>query len=375
MCSKLFVGSFIFIFFYSSCSNPLKEDIDESILLNTQEVLIDVPSTVTNAWDFLSEVEVNDQKLLYVWDNYKKAFHKFDLSNNQHLSSIFPFQDTVAITDLVSFSKLKEGYFIDALQSFIWMDENGKVLKVWDKIFPRRNQIPDYNYSHFLMSSSYLKHSLITENETPLNFRMNGSLSRLPVFNKEFYEFGILGSLNFKTGVLNRFDIRFPDNLTKDGKAFPKHYPLSFTGMEDGRIAYIFGNDEHIYVFDSQTGEHIKNLVINSEMRVSPYLVSEEDWNSPSFRENYNSNLNSYNHLYYDPYRKVYIRLLNQRINGVSNFHLEFINNKFELLGSMPISKEYWIVPLFYSDGIYFPYRAYKEDQIKFLKVTLDLIN
>jgi hypothetical protein len=190
------------------------------------------------------------------------------------------------------------------------------------------------------------------------------------VYEEDFTEYDIFGSLDLKSGDLTIFPIRFPKDFNKNGNSYPKNFLPSFTAIDDSRMAYSFGIDDIIYILDTKSGVIEEFKVSNPNFRVNMPTLDLPSFTDPSFMANFNAKVQYYGNLFYDPYQNRLIRVGFKQDRGHSIRVFELLDNNMNIVAQFEQPEVYSGRPLFFPNEMWFPYlQGYKEDTMKLMRV------
>jgi hypothetical protein len=356
-----------------SCAEVQERNINVS--LSFDEVLLPIPDDLTNDWYGASFSVENDQIILHIYDPYQKNIAQYSINEKKVINRLRPFSDTLNPgNNLVRLKKINSGYFASSIFGFLHLDNTGKLLSKYDVYFPQNNRIENWDYSSKLRLSAS-RNALLSSSSpttTPLAIEL-ANVFKEAVFREDFYDFDILSNFDFTTGELTTFPIRFPDNFKQNGKSYPTNFKFSFTGLDNGRIAYSFGIDENIHILDVAKGKVETHLVSNPNLPIIIYPIDEISYRDKSFySDEYLSNYTIYSNLYHHPDMEILLRMALKVENGVISTIFELINSNWDIIGEFELPENYFGIPVFFPNEIWFPFRfGYKPDEMKYYKVTI----
>lgn len=360
-----------------ACSKP-EENSKPNLKLSFNEVLLPIPEDLTNDWfNTWPLIDDNGQRSLLIYDPYQKNFAKYSLSEKKVIDRLRPFSDTLDPRNIsVSIRKIESGYFLNsAYLGFLYLDNNGELLKRWDAYIPDKNPIPNYNYDlKYRLNTS--RSELLTRTgstSTPLAIVLT-NIYMEAIYKEDFYITDILANFNFATGEFKRFPIRYPDHFNQNGKTYPKNSLFAYVGLEDNRIAYCFGIDEDIHVLDVETGEVEVHSIVNPDLPLKIYPIDEAAYKGKEFfNYEYLANYTVYSNLSYHPDMDLLLRMALRVENNIVHKIFEIINSDYQIIGQFEIPEPYSVNPVFFPTEIWFPYlMGYKPDEMKYYRVTIE---
>ncbi len=364
----------IISFSFLSCSEvPVERNVNVKLVFD--EVLLPIPNDLTNDWRGASFSVENGQKILHIYDPFHKDISQYSVDEKKVINRLKPFSDTLDPGNSgIMFKKLRSGYFVHSSLDFLHISNQGNLLAKWDYFIGKKNKMENWDYEtrKRLFSTGNVMVSATSSTSVPLAIELTNVFWE-GVFRQDFYEFDILSNFDFTTGQLTTFPIRFPASFNQNGKSYPTNHKFSFTGSEDGRIAYSFGIDENIHVLDIATGKVETHEVKNPNLPINIYPIDKASYLDKDFYTyEYLRNYTMYRHLLYSPYWDGFLRMAVHLDNG--NLHLiyELINSDWEVVGQFEVPSAYHPIPIFFPNEIWFPFRlGYKPDEMKYYRVTI----
>lgn len=357
-----------------SC-NSVEENVNsfKPDLIEFDEFTVPIPPYMTNAWNITSEVPNSDTKNIIIWDDYKKTFFEYSIDKKAVVDSLVLNSDTLNLNGFNTFAKNDQGYFIETNFDFFWLDNNGHLVSNWSKTNRGRKSMKNHDYSKAILSSDFLKQSVLNEESLPLTFRLVNEFG-FGVFEDKFYEFPVLGSVDMETGEVTQYEVYFPKDEFQIGEeSFPTKAYLQFTACGDDCLAYQFGIDDRVYFVNTKTGEVKSHSIKNEYFNVNISPISKVNFENRSIKTDYSSNNTTYIKIYYNPYTRGFVRIGQEKTQGLTKTIIEIINKDMEIISYTNLPENYLRVPIFFEDEILFLYfQGYKEDEMKFLRIKLE---
>lgn len=366
------------LFGCSHISDEGKVDLENANLF-IQEVLVPIPDSMTNDWNFIAESMEDGEKLVYVFDLYSKGIHSYSLDRMELKSTIFPFSsDTLSAMSVIPFRKITGGYQVNTEKGLLQLTDKGLLNRKWDHPFQRSNPIPDFTYGqNLILFSSDFKMSGFDDSRVPITYRLINT-DEDGVYQDQFYEKPLFGEFNFNTGELINYPISLPENFRSNGTSYPSLFAPKFTAFGEKKLAYLTGLDDLIQIFDITTNEITSYKVTNPDFKINIYPIDEATLKNPDQYREYRDGTSIYNGLHYDPVNSIFLRFYSGSKSGAikKNRYVEILNEDLELLSYFTLDKEFLGAtnPLFFPGEIWFPYfMGYGQDEMKFTKIVLDL--
>jgi hypothetical protein len=361
--------------FYSLVSCQLEQETNAitSLSLTIDEVKVAIPGDVPNDWIGITSSFENNERLLYIYDMFSLNIIKYSLDKEEYILRISPFSDTLNPGNIpMNILKLDTGYLLfDINSGFVKVNDQGKLLKIWDCFIPRNGRIKDWNYDfkYWLRPSKNKTISTFDNRSIPLYVEL-ANVSPRAVYQERFYDHDLLATLNLEEGTIERFPIRFPKDFLNNGLSYPRSSVPSFTAMGSNKIAYNFGVDDVIHVLNINTREVVDFSVVNNEVPINILPVDENTYNDRDQMAAILANSFYYNHLFYDPYRKALVRVGVKTVNNVSSRIFELIDENMKIVAQFEQPSQYSPIPLFFPNEMWFPFQqGYAEDEMKLMRV------
>jgi len=376
MFQRLTVISLILVVIVS-CQQPKQETIIVPQLnLSIDEVKFPIPDDIPNDWGFGASSWDANERILHLYDPYRKDIVQYSLDQEKELKRISPFSDTLDPGDgQIFLYKFKGGYFLSSPPSFGFMklDDGGNLINLWDDYILKKGKIKNWNYDYkfSLRSSKTMALSMLDEWTVPIFVDLANVA--LGVYREDFYNHDLFAILDMKEGVIKRFPIRFPKEFLVNGRSYPRNSMPAFTAMGEGKMAYSFGINDSIHVLDTETGEVTDYAVPNIEAPVNIMPMDQDTFMDSNQSSAVYVNSFYYSQLSYDPYRKGLLRMGLKTVNGISSRVLEIIDEDMKIIGQFEVPQQYSPVPYFFPNEMWFPYRrGYKEDEMMLLRVRIE---
>jgi len=350
---------------------------NESLLnnkLSFEEVLVQIPDGMTNDWNYISESYTNNERIVSIYDQFNKRFDNYSLDRNELIGHIMPFSDTLNPFMVLPFMKTNDGFLANTDKGILLLGDNGSLLKRWDHPFKMRNPIPNFNYGKkVIYTSSHFKISTLGPSKIAINLRLPNSHHE-GVFNPATFESPIFGELNLLTGHFKEYQIFFPTDFLKDGKSYPEHFDPKFTAYKEKYLAYIFGIDDKIYLYNLDNTEITNHVVSNPKFPINVSSIDINSFKNKAEFSDYKNTLDHYFALFYDNQNNILLRYYAGKVDsGDRKRFVEILNDRFEVVSYFEVDSKYMVTPLFFPNEIWFPYfSGFKSDTMKFYKVVLE---
>ncbi len=371
-----FTLSFFSLFLIWGCGHNNNSE-SESLFnygLSFEEVLVPIPDGMTNDWNFISESYTNNERVVSIYDPFNKSFYNYSLDKKILVGQTMPFSDTLNPLMVLPFIKTDDGFLANTDKGILLLTDNGTLLKRWDHPFKLRNPIPNFKYGRkVIYTSSHFKISNFSPTKIAINLRLPNSHHE-GVFNSASYEFPIFGELNLLTGHLKEYPLFFPIDFLKDGKSYPEHFDPKFTAFKKKYLAYMFGIDDKIYLYDLDNGKTTTHVVSNPKFPINVPSIEIDFFKNKAAFSAYKSTLNHYFALFYDYQNNVLLRYYAGQVDGGDRRRfVEILNDKLEIVSYFEVDSKYMVTPLFFPNEIWFPYfSGFKSDTMNFFKVVLE---
>ena len=359
-----------------SCE-PKQETIKiPQLKLSVDEVKVPIPDDMPNDWIGVTSSFENGERLLHVYDVYRKEIVQYSLDQEKLLKRISPFSDTLDPRNTpVSLYRLKNGYHLSSSSlGFMKIEEEGKLIRIWNHYIPRTGKIKNWEYDrkYRLRSSKTMTISMLDEWTIPIHIEL-ANVAFDAVYRDDFYTHDIFATLDMESGQLVKFPIRFPEQFNINGLSYPLHLIPSFTAMGESKMAYFFGNDDVIYVLDTQSGEVEEFKVSNPNFPVNINPIDRLSFLDSKISTEIYANSSYYTSLHYDPYRKGLLRIGFKKQDGISIRIYELLDENMNIVGQFEQANSNYNRPLFFPNEIWFPFtRGYAENEMKLLRVKIE---
>ena len=367
----------LFLVIIVSCQQPQQEtSIVPQLSLSIDEVKVPLSDDMPNDWNGVTSSFENGERLLHIYDVYRKNIIQYSLDQEKLLKRVLPFSDTLDPRNVsVSLYRLNNGYYLSSASlGFMKIDEEGKLIRVWDHFIPRRARIKnwDYDTKYRLRSSKNLILSMLDEWTIPIHIEL-ANVFMDGVYLNDFYTHDIFASLDMNSGELVQFPIRFPEQFNTNDLSYPRHLIPAFVGMGASKMAYFFGHNDNINLLDTQSGKVEELKVSNPNFPVNINPIDRASFLNSTITEEVYANSNYYIGLYFDPYRKGLLRTGINIQDGISSRIYELLDENLKIVAQFEQPTIDYSRPLFFPNEIWFPYdQGFAENEMKLLRVRIE---
>ncbi len=304
----------LFLVAIVSCQQPQQETIIvPQLSLSIDEVKVPLSDEMPNDWIGITSSFEDGERLLHIYDIYRKDIIQYSLDQEKILKRISPFSDTLDPRNTpVGLYRLNKGYYLSSSSlGFMKIDEEGKLIRIWNNYIPRTGRVKNWNYDtkYRLRSSKNLILSMLDEWTIPIHIEL-ANVFMDGVYLNDFYTHDIFASLDMNSGELVQFPIRFPEQFNTNDLSYPRHLIPAFVGMGESKMAYFFGHDDIIYVLDTQAGKVEEFKVSNPNFPVNINPIDRASFMDSQIREEFYANSIYYIGLYYDLIEKACFELV-----------------------------------------------------------------